>query len=371
MKICHVIYIPRLSGAEILVRDLTLNHLSLGHQVSIISIEASEKSFVNEVERLQYAGAILEFPKSKLGKFKRLQFLSKKLKNFAPDIVIGHSVIPSAYARLALKIIGLGHIPSVSVLHDASQDDYALTNFSLLERWLIPSPTSLIGLTQTALDNYQRRIRNNIKTEIIPNGINLGNFQQADVRRNQVRENIFNAKEEPIFLQIGRFGLTKQQHLSIQAFIKVCQNYSFSGKLFFVGLTEDIEYEKQLKILVADAALEDRIIFLGQRTDIPDLLAGSDVYLMPSKQEAHSVAFIEALASGITIIGSDIPSFKYGLNFQGVTLIQPENINLFSQEITKATSLQVAKRWKRDLNDYSIEKTSSAYLELFYSLVQF
>lgn len=372
MKICHIIYTPRLSGAEILVRDLALKHTLLGHQVTVLSIEAPETSFVNELDRLQSSGVLLEIPQSKLGKLTRLQFLSTKLKKLNPDVLVAHSVIPSAYARLALKLIGLGHIPVVSVLHDASQDDYAFKYFRFLEKWLIPSPNYLIALTQTAVDNYQQRIGNHIKTEIIPNGVNVETLSHAYVSRKKVRQTIFGVKEnEAAFLQVGRFNSIKQQHLSLESFIKLCQNSSFLGKLFFVGLLEDAKFEQSLRTKVLNYGLEDRIIFLGSRTDVPELLAGADVFLMPSKQEAHSIAFIEALASGITIIASDILPFQYGLKFPGVSFIQPENINLFAQEIFKASRLQIGKRWERNLDDYSINKTANEYLKIFNYLTNY
>jgi L-malate glycosyltransferase len=370
MKICHVIYIPRLSGAEILVSDLALSHISLGHQVTIISIEPPESSFATQMRLLQCENVLLKFPQSKLGKIGRLLFLFKNLRSFSPDVVVSHSVIPSAYTRLVLNIFKKRYIPSITVLHDSSQDDYFPSDFRFLERFIIPSPTSLIALTQTAIENYQRRIHKNIKATIIKNGINLKVFQGANLRRYQVRKNIFNVEEkDTVLIQIGRFCVAKQQHLSIESFMKALYKHDFEGKLFFVGLVEDFEYEKKVKNFVKEHELEEKVVFLGPRTDIPDLLAGSDIYLMPSEQEAHSIAFVEALASGITIIGSDISSFQYGLQFEGVKLIQPENIDLYAQEISNTAGFNIGKRWIRNLNEYGIEKTSDEYLNLFNSLV--
>jgi L-malate glycosyltransferase len=372
MKICHVIYIPRLSGAEILVSDLALSHISQGHEVAIISIEPPENSFANHIKILQNKNVLLKFPEIRLSKIGRLIFLFKNLKFFSPNIVISHSVIPSAYTRVALHFFENVKIPSISVLHDSSQDDYSSAIFRFLEKFIIPSPTSIIALTQNAIENYQRQVGKNIKTKIIKNGVNLDVFRKALLNRNQVRKIIFNAEEqESIFIQIGRFCVAKQQHLSVKSFIKALSQNNFEGKLFLVGLVEDLEYEKSVKNLVREYGLNNKIIFLGPRRDIPDLLAGSDIYLMPSDQEAHSIAFVEALASGITIIGSDISSFQYGLQFEGVKLIQPENTDLYAQEILNTVSLKTDKRWARDLDEYSIEKTSNEYLNLFDSLVTF
>ncbi|WP_339377956.1 glycosyltransferase family 4 protein [Merismopedia glauca] len=368
MRICHVIYIPRLSGAEILVRDLTLSHISMGNQVAIISIQPPETSFANEIEQLQDAGALFIFPKMMLGKLSRLAFLGRELKKLNPDVAIAHSVIPSAYVRLVLKLIGRKDIPTVTVLHNASQDDYASKYWRSLEKWVIPPPSYLIALTETAKHNYQKRIGDRTKIEVIPNGINLKRFSYLNSVRNEVRETIFRVKNgEKVFLQIGRFGSTKQQHLSVSAFISAFRecSYLLSAKLFLVGLVEDSQYYQNLKKKVADSGLEEAIVFLGACTNVPELLAGADVYLMPSKREAHSVAFLEALASGITIIASDIAAFQHGRYFPGVTLIQPDNIKLFSEEISNAANQNPGKLWERNLKDYSIDKTSHAYLHIF------
>jgi glycosyltransferase involved in cell wall biosynthesis len=86
------------------------------------------------------------------------------------------------------------------------------------------------------------------------------------------------------------------------------------------GLTEDADYEAKLRKLIADSGLSAQVELLGSRTDVPELLAASDLYLMPSTREVHSVAMIEALASGTPVIASDIATFRYAESLPGVTL---------------------------------------------------
>lgn len=370
MKICHVIYIPRFSGAEILVRNLAIEHTTEGHEIAIVAIMPPEPSFAIAQQDLASIGVSLVFPTTPLNKWARLQFLAQALKAFSPDVIFAHAVIPSFYARYAVKLAGLRQTSVISVLHDASQDDYASSYFRLLEQWLAPRPDAIVTVSQKSADNYRQRIRSRIAPQTITNGIRLDAFVQAQDDRSTIRKNLFNADEQDIvFLQVGRISSTKQQQHSLIAFSEAIKQFNVPGKLCFVGTSEDHEYEAHLKQKVAELSLTEQVLFLGVRSDIPQLLSAADIYLMPSLSEAHSVAFIEALASGITIIASDIPSFQFGAAFPGVHLISPHHVNEFVQTIGESIQAGRSRRWQRDLSEYSIRKTANAYLEMSKSLV--
>jgi L-malate glycosyltransferase len=364
MKICHVIYIPRFSGAEILVRNLAIQHRAEGHEIAIVAIMPAEDSFVSVQQDLESMGVMLLFPNQLLNKWERLQFLVQALKQFSPDVVFAHAVIPSFYARYAIALARLRGTSVVSVLHDASQDDYASPYFRFVEKWLAPPPAAIVTVSPQSAENYCQRIRSSIDTQVIPNGVQLEPFAAEHKNRSKTRSEIFKANgNELIFLQVGRISLTKQQHYSLQAFAAAVKTFNLSGKLCFVGITEDRAYETELKTMAKSLEIAEHVLFLGARPDIPELLAAADLYLMPSQFEAHSVAFIEALASGITIIASDIASFQFGSKFAGVTLISPQMIDEFVAAIEQAIQTG-SHRWQRDLSDYSIDKTANSYLAL-------
>ena len=82
---------------------------------------------------------------------------------------------------------------------------------------------------------------------------------------------------------------------------------------------------------------------------------------MPSTREAHSVAMIEALASGAPVIASDIATFRYAESLPGVTLSRNQRCAghahrreaVFSQE----------RRYERNLSAYDIRTTERLYRE--------
>jgi glycosyltransferase involved in cell wall biosynthesis len=101
---------------------------------------------------------------------------------------------------------------------------------------------------------------------------------------------------------------------------------------------------------------------LGSRKDVPELLAAADLYLMPSTIEAHSVALIEAMASGVPMVVSDIPSSAYAASFPGLTLVGVND----AAGLAKAAHdfLTVGKRYDRALDAYDIAETERRYRDL-------
>lgn len=369
MKICHVIYIPRLSGAEILVRDLALVHSRENHEISIISIKPLQDSFKETLGELVKNGVKTYFPDNEYGKFKRFAFIRKALIDIKADVLILHSVIPGLYIRFLQKIF-YDSTPTILVLHDASQDDYQSFYFRCIERFLVNSPSYLIGLSQRAIDNYKNRNRKKISSKIIKNGIFIENILSASKNRENTRKTVFNVLDESeiIFLQVGRISPVKQQHLSLAAFKEASSYFTGRGRLFFVGISEDKEYEINLIENIKKERLDKLVYFLGERSDIPDLLGGADVYLMPSQDEANSIAMLEAIASGIKVIANDIYGFREYRDIEGVNLINCSDINLYSRYIYESIGSSSKRHMNRSLVEYSINITAKKYIKIFNKL---
>ncbi len=66
----------------------------------------------------------------------------------------------------------------------------------------------------------------------------------------------------------------------------------------------------ELEELGRRIGLGDRIRFLGQRTDVPDLLAAGDIFVFPSLYEGFGGAVIEAMALGLPVVASDLEALR-------------------------------------------------------------
>ncbi|NLI92076.1 MAG: glycosyltransferase [Peptococcaceae bacterium] len=77
---------------------------------------------------------------------------------------------------------------------------------------------------------------------------------------------------------------------------------------FLVGQTreEDKSYQDRLLHIVEEKGIEDRVFFLGQRNDVPNILSAIDVLMIPSSFEGFPLAGLEACAAGVPVLGADI-----------------------------------------------------------------
>jgi glycosyltransferase EpsF len=108
-----------------------------------------------------------------------------------------------------------------------------------------------------------------------------------------------------VLLQIGRLNSIKNHQFSLKIANEL-KNKNIKFKLFFAG---EGALLRHLKKQVKGLNLENEIVFLGLRTDVANLLAGSDLMLMPSLYEGFGVVLIEAQAIGIpSLISHTIPS---------------------------------------------------------------
>lgn len=119
-----------------------------------------------------------------------------------------------------------------------------------------------------------------------------------------------------------------------------------------------------LRVWIDARNLWDQIEIAGARSDVPEILAAADLYLMPSLAEAHSIAFLEALASGVYILASDIPSFEFGRHFEGVTLLDVTNDIRWIEAVALWWQSPQLAALNRDVSGFTIRDTALAYEEL-------
>ncbi len=135
---------------------------------------------------------------------------------------------------------------------------------------------------------------------LLHNGVDLNVFRfdlqaRADVRRE------LNVEDGLLVGHIGRFHVQKNHIFLIEIFKKI-QEENKNAYLVLVG-TGGLENDIRAKI--ADMGLQNHVIFLGQRFDIPQLLSAMDVFVFPSLYEGMPNTVIEAQATGLPCVIAD------------------------------------------------------------------
>ncbi len=140
------------------------------------------------------------------------------------------------------------------------------------------------------------------KIQVILNGVDVASFSPRTPPPDARRSLGFNQKD-CILINVARLAPPKGQAFLVEAMARLTAQ--FPGiRLLFVG---DGELRAELEARRASLRLEDTVVFLGNRSDIADLLALSDIFVFSSVSEGTSLALLEAMAAGKPIVATSIP----------------------------------------------------------------
>lgn len=212
------------------------------------------------------------------------------------DIIHSHLSQPQYF--VAVANYGLNKY-LVFTEHNTTNRRMANSAFKLLEKWCYNRYHSVIAISdeiKVILSNY---LRISDKIIVINNGVNIDKFINAvGFPKSEISSNI--KKEDRLIIQVSAFRPQKDQDALIQALKYLPSHY----KVLLVG---DGERRKELEELVKQEKLIERVVFLGQRMDVPTLLKSSDYVVLSSKYEGLSLSSVEGMASGKPFIASDVP----------------------------------------------------------------
>lgn len=135
---------------------------------------------------------------------------------------------------------------------------------------------------------------------VVNNAINIHDFLFDIQKRNKIRKSL-NIENDFVIGNVARLSYQKNQEFLLEVIGKLSNKIS-NIKLIFVGNGEDFNI---LKDKVRELDIEDKVIFLGLRKDVKDLLSAFDAFALPSRYEGLPVVLAEAQASGIPSLVSD------------------------------------------------------------------
>jgi len=162
---------------------------------------------------------------------------------------------------------------------------------------------AIICIADQTRENLEKHIGDKKNIYTIYNGVDTEKFIIP------IKE--IDGQTDFVITMVAGFREQKDQDTLIRALTHLPSNY----RLQLVG---GGEREQQLKKLVADLSLDDRVTFMGIRTDVPDILAGTDVVVLSSHWEGLSLSSIEGMASGRPFVASDVDGLREVVGGAGV-----------------------------------------------------
>jgi len=215
------------------------------------------------------------------------------------------------------------------------------------------------------------------KIEVIQNGIDIDWWQSQVLRfaekdRYEIKTEIFRAnKNTLIIISVAELHERKGLKYLIKAISEVKEKYP-NIKLVIVGEGPD---RKNLENLIKKLKLENNVILLGRRKEIPKLLKSSNIFVLPSRREAFGLVNLEAMITPLPVIASKVGGIPEIIK-DGETgiLVESENEKELAQALEKLIPNsplreEMAKKgFLRVKENFSAQKMAEEHEKLYMEL---
>ncbi len=285
-----------------------------------------------------------------------------------PDIVLTYLFHADMIGRLALH--NATTAPIIPFLRTTYNHPKYLV--ARLLEWLTkPLVKQYLANSEAVKNFYTKHLGVHLKKiTVIPNGIDIAYFESITPDP-ELRKSLGITPDDFTLICVANLHINKGHRYLLEAFENIHKELP-NVHLLIVG--DGVERDN-LKNQLRNYDSQSNISFLGHRTDIPELLKISDLFILPTLFEGQSNALLEAMASGIPVITTDIPENRVMIeDGVGGILVPPQNPSALSQAIQNLYINQELRKSfsftsKKTIYDlFSLEKTANAFQKFLTTL---
>lgn len=359
MKVLQIINSLGTGGAEKLLLDTIPLYRKAGVKMDLLLLWDNGSLFAQKLRELNCCNIyVLNKSNDYRSIYNPLNIfkIRKYLKKY--DIIHVH-LFPALYFT---RFANLGiNKPLIFTEHNTSNKRISNRRYAIIEKWCYSGYRRLVTISYEIYTIYSNYLKNPDKLIIIENGINLEIINKAEAHTKFYISNQLN-DQDILILQVSGFRNQKDQDTLIKALM-------FLPTHFKVILVGDGDRRPVLVKLAKSLGLENRVIFLGIRVDVPELLKSVDIVVLSSYYEGLSLASVEALASGKPFIASDVPGLREVVEDAGLLfpLGDEKELARLIKNLTQSQEYNISvveKCLKRALN-YDINIMIKKHIDLY------
>lgn len=344
-------------GAETIVKEYAIQFMKMNYNVKIVTIY-SVTSTANYQQLVSNGIDIINVFRKYTLKEKVINkfikniyvstFFKKIIINEKPDIIHLNMVILKYFAPIYKYLKGIKLFYTCHSLPERYFGDNQKNEYRAAKKLIKNLNLQLIALHPSMANELNRMFSIN-NTVVIKNGVDFDKLRNVYESKNSIRKSLGICENTFVIGHIGRFAASKNHKFIISIFEELCKRINNS----FLLLIGNGELLTEIQMLINKKNLNDKVLILSHRSDIPRLLKAMDVFIFPSKFEGLGIALIEAQVSGLRCIVSDSIPHEAILSDKTIPMslektpsdwcdavIDKEAVNTYFEEIDKYNILK-------------------------------
>ncbi len=234
-------------------------------------------------------------------------------------------------------------------------------------------PERIVVCAESAAEIHASLGYDRARMAVIPNGYDLETYRPNVSEKYKLREELRVTLDTKLIVMIGRWHPDKSYDTLVSAAKFAVRSQE---KTAFIMVGTNIDRQNcNLVDLIRRSELEKSVILLGERRDIPRILAGADIATLSSVAEAFPNVLAEAMACGTPCVATDVGDAALIIGDTGI-VVPPRNPEALAQGWLKLLSLTPEERRrlgmaarKRIAEHFSIERMVERYRSLYEEVV--
>ncbi|MDO5041892.1 MAG: glycosyltransferase [Slackia sp.] len=302
VRVLHVIGAMNRAGAESMIMNLYRACDTRRVQFDFLVNETGDY----DGEIIERGGRIYRIPRFTLANYASYR---KACAEFFAEhdefaIVHGHIGLPAAiYLRIAREngMVAIAH--SHAQNYPLSPQELA---FRIASRPVRHNADYFMACSmQAGIDRFGTNIAHDeSRFHVLNNGIDLASYRFDENTRHSVRKELGIDAETPVFGHVGRFDPVKNHRFLLEVFACILNDMP-NARLVLAGRPDE---DGSVRAYSHELGIEDRIMFLGVRSDVARILSAFDVFVFTSFKEGLGMAVVEAQATGLPcVVSTGVP----------------------------------------------------------------
>jgi glycosyltransferase involved in cell wall biosynthesis len=328
-KSLRIIYVcdDLMIGGWSSLADMILKFKREGDAVSVVTL-FGKGYYADILEKNGIDVLCLEMNKKNfLWSFARLFLFFRKE---SPDIVHTNLHYSDIFGIAAAFLAGVkGRVIQVHSIGEKYRHQ-----LGFLKRFVLSKVTAVSAVSSAAAEAFRREYPSfSGAISVVPNGIDICEFRRR-VAESKCRKSDFGIPENVFtVLTAANFKWQKGYEHLVEA-VALLDKTSFR----FLAAGHGPEHDK-IKKMIAEKNIGDKIILLGARTDVPELMNIADAFLLPSVVEPFGICVIEAFAAGVPVIATAVDGIKETASHMNDAILVPPGVpSEISEALLKLSS---------------------------------